>query len=342
MSLFTTRRRKATPLPLIRVDPSFASKQDFRRRVKQRPLVIRLFLQRHWRQITLFLLFISILLRRNIVWMWKNRYLYLNCPEVGVWLRQPFDGKTDAPRILYLTAKFGPTNGTFADSISRQVEGVNRLGVLPDTATILSYSDLPQEFVNDPVWKPHVDSLYKHGGLHPGRGGGYWFWKSLLIQRHLQQLQEGDFLVYSDADMLDFFSWLPLLLETMLEWNANLALYQLPYLEQEWTKRDVYEIFCPTRSIESDKSGQYAGGHLILRKDAATVKFIQEWTHAMRNFHWVSDEPSLVKNIPSFLEHRHDQSLLSLLLKCKYGEPHKRPFPYTCLQTWVLTTFRIE
>jgi hypothetical protein len=338
MPLLTRRiAPSAHPLP----EPCAPTQHNgSRQRVKQKSSFLRHFQRKHWRTITLFLLSTTTLLRHNLVWIWKNRYMYVNCPEVGFWLRQPFDdGRDNGPHILYLTAKFGPTNGTFSESIHNQVQRVKRLGVLPDSAQIVTYSDLPQEFINDPVWKPHVDSLYKHGG----RGGGYWFWKPLLIERHLEQLQDGDFLIYSDSDMLDFFSWLPLLLETMVEpeSNANLALYQLDFLEQEWTKRDVYEEFCPTRNIETDKSGQYAAPHLILRKSKATVRFIQEWIQVMRNFHWVNDEPSKIPNVLSFREHRHDQSLLSLLLKCKYGEPNKRTFPYTCLHTWSLKTFHI-
>jgi len=339
-----TRRRPKPPLPVT--EPT-ASEQNGAPRVKRKAPAIaaRRLLQRHWRAISLLLVIIVLLFRHHLIWMYKNRYLYLNCPEVGFWLRQPFDdGRETAPHIVYLTAKFGTTNGTFAEEINKQVQGVKRLGVLPETAEIISYVDLPQEFLTDPRWKQHVDSLYNRGGRHghPGRGGGYWFWKPLLLQRHLQQLQEGDFLIYSDSDMLDFFSWLPLLLESMVEWNANLALYQMPFLEQEWTKRDVYEAFCPSLNIEEDKSGQYAGGHSIWRRDKATLKLVQDWVDAIQHFDWVNDKPSHKPNILAFREHRHDQLLLSLLLKCKYGEPQKRLFPWTCLQTWTLTTFRIE
>jgi hypothetical protein len=245
-----SRRRKRSTLPLHVTEPEAASKEHngahrINRR-RWRPLVL---LRKHCVTISLLLILVILFLRKNLVWIYKNRYLYLNCPEVAFWLRQPNFGTTkQPPHILYLTAKFGPTNGTFARAIHQQVQGVKRLNVLPAASSeIISYTNLPQEFVNDPRWKQHVDSLYGRIPRQPfpGRGGGYWFWKPLLLQRHLSQLQDGDFLIYSDSDMLDFFSWLALLLETMVEEQANLALYQLPYLEQEWTKRDVYEHYCP-------------------------------------------------------------------------------------------------
>ena len=361
MPLLTRRRplhqHHQSPLPIIlstRDEPNAANGTSFRRRRVKRNSS-RISMRRHCKSITLILVFlvgITWILakhRTSIRWMYQNRYLYTNCPEARVWLRQPFDDyssitQNNMPHLLYLTAKFGPHKDTFADAIDKQVQGAKRLGVLPETAEIVSYTSLPEELTNDPTWKLHVDSLHGRiqGQPFPGRGGGYWFWKPLLLKRHLDSLQDGDFLIYSDSDMLDFFSWLPLLLETMVEWNSNLALYQLPYLEQEWTKRDVYQEFCPSRDLERDSSGQYAGGHLILRKDNATLGLIEDWIDVMKNWHWVSDEPSTIPNLPQFQEHRHDQSLLSLLLKCKYGEPHKRTFPWTCLQTWVLTTFRIE
>lgn len=280
----------------------------------------------------------TLLLRNKIIWIYKNRYLYLNCPEVGFWLRQPDIGHA---KILYLTAKFASKPERFAPEINSQVQNVQRLNVLPiatQQATIVSYTELPPDIIHDPRWKLHVQNLYSARN----RGGGFWFWKPLLIHKHLQELQDGDFLIYSDSDMLDFFSWLPLLLETMMEWKANYAQYQMPYLEQEWTKRDVYETLCPNRNMEMDKSRQYAGGHVIVRKDEATMALIQDWLDAVANYHWVNDEPSTVPNLQAFREHRHDQSLLSLLLKCKYMEQGKRVFPWTCLQTWALTTFQIQ
>ncbi len=244
-----TRRRPlhhTSPLPILSTRDA-ANGISSRRRIKRDSR--RTFTKRHCNSINLFLIFSSgmmFIFKSRIRWMYQNRYLYLNCPEVPFWLRQPFEDYSptqNKPHLLYLTAKFGPRNDTFANAIDKQVQGAKRLRVLPETAEIISYTSLPEEFTSDPTWKLHVDSLYGRiqGQPFPGRGGGYWFWKPLLLKRHFASLQDGDFLIYSDSDMLDFFSWLPLLLETMMEWNSNLALYQLPYLEQEWTKRDVYQ-----------------------------------------------------------------------------------------------------
>lgn len=165
----------------------------------------------------LLLLLLLLVLRHSTKQMCKSHCLRVKCPEVGLWLRQPFDDyNKQKPRIFCLTAKLGPSNGAFVAATQKQVAKAKHLGALPDSAKAFSCADLPREFVENPAWRRHVDSLCSRGGVHQphlGRGGGCWLWKLLLLQRHLAELQDGDFLVCSDSDMLGFFSWLSLLLE---------------------------------------------------------------------------------------------------------------------------------
>jgi hypothetical protein len=57
---------------------------------------------------------------------------------------------------------------------------------------------------------------------------------------------------------------------------------------------------------------------------------IQEWALLIENYHLVSDEPSLHQNQETFSDNRHDQSLLSMLLKARYsdGGTSKKPFDH--------------
>jgi hypothetical protein len=51
-----------------------------------------------------------------------------------------------------------------------------------------------------------------------------------------------------------------------------------------------------------------------------TPDTLNEYLMGVSNFHLVSDEPSNLENIPVFKENRHDQSILSLIIKCRYLE----------------------
>ena len=46
-----------------------------------------------------------------------------------------------------------------------------------------------------------------------------------------------------------------------------------------------------------------------------TTEFLTDWYSIACNYHFVDDSPSIHPNDPSFREHRHDQSIFSLLIK---------------------------
>ena len=49
-----------------------------------------------------------------------------------------------------------------------------------------------------------------------------------------------------------------------------------------------------------------------------TVDLVNEWYNISCNYHMIDDTPSIIPNVGSFKEHRHDQSIFSLLTK-KYN-----------------------
>jgi hypothetical protein len=55
-------------------------------------------------------------------------------------------------------------------------------------------------------------------------------------------------------------------------------------------------------------------GALILKKTKNTVAYMQEWLYMCCIYEDITDTPSKVENSISFREHRHDQSLLSIIL----------------------------
>ena len=49
-----------------------------------------------------------------------------------------------------------------------------------------------------------------------------------------------------------------------------------------------------------------------------TRKLVNEWYNICCNYHMIDDTPSIELNLPGNIEHRHDQSVFSLLTK-KYN-----------------------
>ena len=54
---------------------------------------------------------------------------------------------------------------------------------------------------------------------------------------------------------------------------------------------------------------------LIIKKNEGTINFIKDWEFLCNNYHLIDDSISINKNDKDFIENRHDQTILSLLLK---------------------------
>ena len=286
--------------------------------------------------LALSVLLIGVLFHNAIRWTWKNRFLYVGCPEYSFWLHRP----QLKQKVIHLCAKFGTNEDQFAKEVNKHVKTVLRSGVFQEEEIIL-YSSFPSFIKENPAWKQHLQFL-EHLSHKSRRGGGYWFWKPVLIHHHLELMEDGDFLLYTDVDREDFVSWTALLLETMIERGADLALEQMSFPEREWTKRDMYESLCPELLQGNDNADQYSGNFVLVQKNAQTMKFVKDWMEAAKNIHLISDEPSVKPNIATFRENRHDQSMLSLLIRCAYGEQGKTAFKWTCMRDWVLYTFTLH
>lgn len=164
--------------------------------------------------------------------------------------------------------------------------------------------------------------------MRPGvRGFGYWCWKPYIIRKKLEQLEEGDILLYCDAgchlnpggaERLEFY-----VKETC---NDFVGIKAFPafskhtdVLERRWTKGDVFDYFTCRQRKEITDTPQIASGHIFMRKTALSLRFVQDWEKVWYdNFSLIDDTASKSSNLPTFLENRHDQSIFSILYK-QYG-----------------------
>jgi len=69
-------------------------------------------------------------------------------------------------------------------------------------------------------------------------------------------------------------------------------------------------------------SEQHQGCILLINVNSKTRSFINEWYELGCDYHNIDDSPSIAKNSNVFREHRHDQSIYSLLFK-KYNYSSK-------------------
>ena len=80
-----------------------------------------------------------------------------------------------------------------------------------------------------------------------------------------------------------------------------------------WTKMDT--AIALGSSKEDLNTNANMATAFIIRKCQKSVDIVNEWYKNVSCYHLLDDSKSIAENHPKFRENRHDQSILSLLLK---------------------------
>ena len=155
--------------------------------------------------------------------------------------------------------------------------------------------------------------------LSQGRGNGYWLWKPYFLLKTLKtKLNNGDYLIYSDACIL-YIDKAQKIVDFINSRNAEMYLHRLPHLEKHYTKRDAFILLGADLPFFSE-TGQFNAAFQIYKKSKFTEIFLEEYLYYAQDKRIITDdENTLGPNYEGFIDHRHDQSILSLLTK-KYSQ----------------------
>ena len=86
------------------------------------------------------------------------------------------------------------------------------------------------------------------------------------------------------------------------------------YLEKDWTKMDLILNLNMNESKYVDTVQRQGGTNMFYVCDE-TRKMVNEWYDISSIYHLLDDSKSINSNYTTFREHRHDQSIFSLLTK---------------------------
>jgi len=89
----------------------------------------------------------------------------------------------------------------------------------------------------------------------------------------------------------------------------------MDHAEQAWTKMDV---IVELDGQELLSIGKIAATSIIIRKCPNSINCVDLWYDTCCKYNLINDNPSKIANHSSFREHRHDQSIWSIICK-KYG-----------------------
>jgi hypothetical protein len=153
---------------------------------------------------------------------------------------------------------------------------------------------------------------------HP-RGAGYWLWKPYIIAKALAAASQDDVLLYCDAgrSAYNHFTRRPRRLEQrVLETKQGFLLGpSTPHFGsvRRWTKRDCL-VLTGGDSDAISLQPILAASWSLWRPTPDAIGFLDRWIKFGCDPRCMTDAPNtLGSNYPEFVEHRYDQSIMSIM-----------------------------
>jgi hypothetical protein len=148
--------------------------------------------------------------------------------------------------------------------------------------------------------------------LSLSRGGGYWLWKPYIILKTLKSMNDGDYLIYMDSgaillkDPTELFSFIN---------HKGILTFSMIQKTSKWTKGDCFFHINQKNKEDFKDENQIQATYLFFRKCDYSVNFVEEWLENCKNPDLITDSPNVhMENFGDFVDHRHDQAILSLMV----------------------------
>ena len=131
-------------------------------------------------------------------------------------------------------------------------------------------------------------------------------------------MNDDDFLFYADAGSEYMNNVDTGLMCGLQQIDRDIQLFYLGKADNAYTKADAFILTgCDRKKCRDSK--QILASFIVLRRTFKAIEFVSEWLTYATDPRAVSDQASvLAKEDPTFIAHRHDQSILSLVAK-KWG-----------------------
>lgn len=200
------------------------------------------------------------------------------------------------------------SHANYVDAGNRLVNQANQLNIFTECRLYRGEHLMHSEF-----WNQHSNFIN-----HNRRGFGYWIWKSYIIKKNMEEMNDGDVLLYLDCgceldekckkEMLKCIE----IVKTDKIIGSPLKIQ----IEKDWCKMDLIEKMKMNK--DNINTTQRQGGVNLFLVCPETRQLVNEWYELCCDYHNIDDSPSIIPNVHTFSEHRHDQSIFSLLTK-KYN-----------------------
>jgi hypothetical protein len=200
-------------------------------------------------------------------------------------------------------------NNNYYEAGRRLIDQAQNINLF-DKTILYSHESLMDD--ND-FWSRHSNFIENNK-----RGFGYWLWKPYIIKKTMENCVDGDILLYLDCGC-------EININKKNIFNLFFELLENEYIigslsscnENVHNKMDLI-VKLNMRDDKYLNTLQHQAGALFIHICDKTRSMVNEWYELACDYHNIDDTPSIEENLGCFQEHRHDQSIFSLLTK-KYG-----------------------
>ena len=106
--------------------------------------------------------------------------------------------------------------------------------------------------------------------LNQKRGGGYWIWKTEIIEKRLNEINDNDILIYLDAGCSinihgkkRFDEYIKMIGES----NKGIISFQSHHIEKKYTINEIFKYFNVEKNNEIINTGQIQSTVRIMKKN---------------------------------------------------------------------------
>jgi hypothetical protein len=160
-----------------------------------------------------------------------------------------------------------------------------------------------------------IDENFKNKNskiLNQSRGAGFWLWKPYLILKTLNIMEDNSYLIYMDSGAKLIKNVDNILRMINHKGMLNFSMMQK---SSKWTKGDCFFYLNKNNKDDFKDENQMQATYLFFKKCPYVVSFVEKWLENCLLPGLLDDSKNTkMNNFEDFIDHRHDQAILSLMV----------------------------
>jgi hypothetical protein len=181
------------------------------------------------------------------------------------------------------------------------------------------------------VFNYTAEDLSSYNRSFTGTGAGWWWWKSVVCQISLNKIKKDDIILFLDAGCSinikgekRFWEYIELCDSGpgFVGFGGGGYWSEIGgggVIEKIHTKRDLL-LHLGCDSPKYTETTQLGSGLFFVKNNKFGKDLINQFVELSKNEHFLNDSTSSNQEYNEFIAHRHDQSILSLLVKLRLSE----------------------